>query len=202
MTDEESADTPTEPEAKPGGFSFMRGGGTATSKSEALYKRRFHEAEQRRDVSDQERAAARLPTEHGGAQLLTNQMTRHPEIPKAFILLKFVNKRGEDIIVNGEPVCCCADLIVGMNPMRPTELTLVMVCPRCQQSSHKHQQDNQIMIRQSNKWFEFKTGMGPQTFVFEGKTFKSAGVIVQSEKFRCHDCGWQARIDKNRVWPD
>jgi hypothetical protein len=189
-------DAPKAPEV------FMRGGGTSTAKSEALYEERFQQAEQRRDVSDKEKQLARKPIEHGGAQLLSNQFTRHPEIPKAFIPLTFVDKRGSEIKINGEPVMCCADLIVGLNPTRPEELALVLVCPRCQQSSHKHQQDNQIMIRQSNKWFEFKSGLGPRTFVFEGKTFKSAGMIVQSEAFRCFDCGWRARIDNNRVWPD
>lgn len=181
---------------------FVRGGGTGTAKSEQLYERRFQEAEKRRDVSNKERALSRLPIEEGGAQLLSNQFTRHPEIPKAFIPLVYVDRSGKPIEVNGEPVICCADLIVGVNPARPEELALVLVCPRCQRSSHKHQQDNQIMLRQSNKNFEFKSGMGPATFVFEGKTFRSAGMITHSEAFRCYDCGWRARIDHNRVWPD
>lgn len=181
---------------------FIRGGGTPTAKSEQLYQDRFQQAEKRRDLSDQERAAASVPIEEGGAQLLSNQFTAHPEIPRAFLLLKFVDRHGQQIVIDGEDSACCADLIVGMNPLRPTELTIVLVCPRCEQQGHKHQQDNQMMIRQSNKWFEFKAGLGPSAFVFQGKRFKSAGMIVQSESFRCYDCGWRARIDNNRVWPD
>lgn len=180
---------------------FVRGG-TSTARSEKLFHDRFVDGEERRDQAARDRANARVPVEDGGAQLLTNQFTRHPEIPKAFIPLTFVDKRGETIYVNGEPVMCCADLIVGMDPMRPTALALVIVCPRCQQQSHKHQQDNQIIIKQWNKYFEFAAGKGPRTFVFEGKTFNSAGMVVQSEAFRCPDCGWRARIDQNRVWPD
>ena len=78
----------------------------------------------------------------------------------------------------------------------------MLVCPRCQQRSHKHQQDNQILIRQSNRYFEFVAGKGPAEFLFQGKRFKSAGMITHSEPFSCHDCGWRARIDNNRVWPD
>jgi hypothetical protein len=182
---------------------YIKGGGTATTGSENLYERRYREAEERRDQADKDRAMAEQPTSPDQASgLLTNQFTRHPEIPKAFILLKYVDRFGQDVIINGEPVCCCADLIVGLNPMQPTELALMIVCPRCQQQSHKHQQDNQILIRQSNKYFEFVAGKGPSSFVFEGKRFKSAGMITQSEPFSCHDCGWRARIDNNRVWPD
>lgn len=182
---------------------YIKGGGTSTSRSETLYEKRYREAEERRNRAAQDKAAGEAPnTPDRASGLLTNQFTRHPEIPKAFILLKYVDRFGQEIIIDGEPVACCADLIVGLNPMRPTELALMIVCPRCQQQSHKHQQDNQILIRQSNKYFEFVAGKGPANFVFQGKRFKSAGMITQSEPFTCHDCGWRARIDNNRVWPD
>lgn len=204
-TESEPASTtpePAAPEEPAKGFSYVVGGGTGTAKSEAMYEERFHEAERRRDVSDRERAIAQTPIEHGGGQLFTNQMTAHPDIPRGFILLKYVDRHGNQIVINGEPTMCCADLIVGLDPERPTELSLMIVCPRCQQQSHKHLQDNQILIRQSNKRFEFRAAMGPATFVYDGKTFRSAGMIIESEAFRCHDCGWRARIDHNRVWPD
>jgi len=199
-----TADLPCEPAAEPKAPEFyIKGGGTATSQSEALYERRFQDGEQRRDQAARDQAKVdRPPTPDQASGVLTNQFTRHPEIPKAFLLLKYVDKYGQDVIINGEVVACCADLIVGMNPLNPEELALMIVCPRCQQRSHKHQQDNQILIRQSNKYFEFKSGMGPSTFIFQGKRFKSAGMITQSERFSCHDCGWTARIDNNRVWPD
>jgi hypothetical protein len=182
---------------------FIKGGGTATSRSESLYEQRYREAEERRDQSDRDKAMAEEPASPDQASgLLTNQFTRHPEIPKAFILLTYLDRFGQEVVINNETVACCADLIVGLNPVQPSELSLMIVCPRCQQQSHKHQQDNQILIRQSNKYFEFVAGKGPSSFVFQGKRFKSAGMIVQSEKFSCHDCGWTARIDNNRVWPD
>ncbi len=182
---------------------FVRGGGaTGTAASEALYERRFQEAEKRRDEADAEKKLASIPIDQGGAQLHTSQLTANPEIPKAFLLLDYVDRKGEPIVVNGEPVRCMADLIIGMNPLNPEELAIVLVCPRCEQTSHKHQQDNQLMLRQSNRRFEFKPGLGPPDFVFQGKRYKSAGQIVASETFTCGDCGWKARIDKNRVWPD
>lgn len=180
---------------------FVRGG-TSTARSEKLFHDRFADGERRRDQAAQDRAVANVPVEQGGGQLLSNFFTRHPEIPKAFLPLTFVDKRGETIMMDGEPVMCCADLIVGLDPSRPTELCVIIVCPRCSQLSHKHAQDCQIQLRQSNKNFEFRSSMGPPTFVFQGKTFRSAGMIVQSEAFRCPDCDWRARIDRNRVWPD
>lgn len=182
---------------------YIKGGGTPTSASETLYERRFREAEERREQAARDKAAADVPnTPDHASGVLTNQFTRHPKIPKAFILLKYVDRYGQEIVINGEPVACCADLIVGIEPSRPKELALMLVCPRCQQQSHKHQQDNQILIRQSNKHFEFVSGKGPANFVFQGRRFKSAGMITHSEPFVCHDCGWRARIDHNRVWPD
>jgi predicted RNA-binding Zn-ribbon protein involved in translation (DUF1610 family) len=190
-------------------------GGTATSKSEQLYEQRFQEAEQRRDAQAAEEAdAVRLEAQRdmdaalaqaaveGQGVVSANQFTRHPEIPKAYIPLSYVNSKGEPIVIDGQEVLCQADLIVGMDSSRPTELTLIFVCPRCMQQGQKHEQDCQIQMRQSNKHFEFVAGKGPKTFIHMGKTFRSAGMIIESEPFRCPDCGWRARISENRVWPD
>jgi hypothetical protein len=177
-------------------------GGTRTQKSEEFFERRYQEAEERRNVSEAEKRLAKIPIEKGGAQLQSSQFTSRPDIPKAYIPLTYVDSKGEPIVVNGEPVVCQADLIIGIDPATPMELTLIIVCPRCSREGVKHAQDCQLTIRQSNKMFEFVAGKGPETFVHDGKTFKSAGMIIQSEPFRCGDCGWRARIDRNRVWPD
>lgn len=183
------------------GFSYVVGG-TSTSKSEALYEERFQQAEKRRDTAAMDRKIASVPVEQGGGKLFSNQLTAHPEIPKAYVPLRYVDRLGQPIVISGEEVLCLADLIVGMNPDKPTELTLVLVCPRCSQQSHKHEQDNQIMIRQSNKAFEFVAAQGDPTFVFQGTLYRSAGVVKYCEPFQCPDCNWRARIDNNRVWPD
>jgi len=209
------AEAPKVPEA------FVRGG-TSTMKSEALYEQRFQEAEKRRDAqaneegdavrvkgfSDQKKSdlasaeAINEATAKGTGTLFQNQFTRHPEIPKAYILLKYCDSRGEQIKFQGDPVFCQADLIVGMDPLFPEELSLILVCPRCVQHGQKHLQDCQMTIRQRNRNFEFRSGMGPPTFIFQGRTFRSAGMIVESESFRCPDCNWKARISKNMVLPD
>lgn len=200
---------------------FVRGG-TPTMKSEALYEKRFHEAEQRRDeqaaeegkatrvkgYADKQKAdmamasALQEATDKGTGTLFQNQFTRHPEIPKAYIPLKYYDRNGNHIVFQGEPVICQADLIIGMDPLFPEELSLILVCPRCVQQGQKHLQDCQMTIRQRNRNFEFKASMGPATFVFQGRTYRSAGMVVESEPFKCPDCNWKARISSNRVIPD
>lgn len=200
---------------------FVRGG-TPTMKSEALYERRFQEAEKRRDeqaaeegkaervkgYSDRKKAdvemasALNKATTKGNGTLFQNQFTRHPEIPKAYVLLEYCHKNGDQVRFEGEPVYGQADLIVGLDPLFPEELSLILVCPRCVQQGQKHLQDCQMTIRQRNRNFEFRSGLGPPTFVFQGQTYRSAGMIVESEAFHCPDCNWRARISKNRVVPD
>lgn len=193
-------------------------GGTGTAKSEQLFETRFHEAEARRDEAafmreqsrDQQKvenpedqsAEIHMPGHVGGAVQYSSQMTAHPEVPKAYVLLTYLTPTGSVMKANGEDVQCLADVIVGADPERPTELCLILVCPRCERDSHKHTQDNQLRIFQSNKHFELVTGRGDPMFMFQGQAYRSAGVITESERFSCPDCGWRARIDQNHVRPD
>lgn len=192
---------------------FVRGG-TPTSKSEQLYEQRFQEAEVRRDEADAERKnavqveakkdmdkALATAAATGKGVEFNNQLTAHSDVPKAYVPLKYCNSRGEQVAISGEPVVCCADLIVGVDPSHPQELTIILVCPRCMQEGQKHEQDCQIQIRQSNRNFEFVPGNG-EKFVFQGEMLNKAGTIVESEAFRCPDCNWRARIANNRVLPD
>jgi len=174
---------------------FVRGGGTATSKSESLYERRYQQAEVRRNRAESDKRIASVPIERGGGKLVTNQMTRHPEIPKAFIHLKYVTSSGDETGVEG-----LGDIIIGQNPAKPMEIMLILVCPRCAQGQ-KRLQDCQMQIRQSQKQMTLTPGKGDRTFVYEDETYKSAGYI-KTERCKCPDCSWAFRIDNNRVWPD
>lgn len=220
----EKAEAPQAPEPVKTPEAFVRNG-TTTSKSYEYYKRRFHEAEKRRDEQKREEAdavrvkgysdknksdiasaeAINEATAKGTGTLFQNQFTRHPEIPKAYINLKYCDHNGNQVYWEGEAVEGQADLIVGLDPLKPHELSLIIVCPRCVQKGRdtgKHLQEAQITIRQSHVNFEFKPGLGPPTFVFQGRVYRSAGMIVESEKFRCSHDGWTARIVNNRVIPD
>jgi hypothetical protein len=89
---------------------------------------------------------------------------------------------------------------VGLDPMKPLELTLVLVCPRCQERMPQGQ--CQIQVRQSNRIWHLDPSTAGSLIVFEGHPYRSAGTVMESEKFTCPRCAWQARIDKNRVWPE
>lgn len=219
-TESPSKDVPAPPtEVEAPKLAYVKGG-TGTQRSEDLYARRFEEAEERRDIAARQDAESRdqqdvkvpggadgkssvkMPGHAGGAVQYTSQMTAHPEVPKAYVLLKYLTRTGSIMKVGGEPVECMADIIVGADPDHPTELCLILVCPKCEADTHKHSQDNQLRIFQSNKYFELAAGKGQQRFMFQGQTYLSAGVITESERFDCPDCGWRARIEENFVRPD
>lgn len=208
----------TESEQGPKGPEIIVKGGTGTSKSEALYEERFQEAEQRRDMADAERKLSQdqqelqkpdgdgtilLPGKVGGAVQATTQFTEHPEIPKAYFDIHILNRNGAP---TGER--CLADVIQGMNPDDPSDLAFVIVCPYCEENSHKHEQDNQLHVLQSNRHWEAAWGAGPPTIYWpDAKTgltlpYKSAGVLLESEPFTCPDCRTRYRVHNNTLRPE
>jgi len=221
MADESS----TKDDTKAAETSFLGGsapeafvkGGTRTAKSEALFEQRFQEGEVRRDEADAQRklsagqqqvdnpeddkASILMPGAPGGAVQYTSQFTENPEIPKSYLCITYMVEG-----FFGER--CLADLIKGVDPSNPDELTVIIVCPGCQKDSHKHQQDNQLRIRQSNKAFEFRPGMGPRRFMFQDATsglelpYANAGMIIESEPFSCPDCHSRYRIINNTLLED
>jgi hypothetical protein len=172
--------------------------GTSTTASERLYDQGYREAEQRRKEADRDRAIARKPIEQGGGRMYTHQMTSRPDIPRAFVLLRYANEQGSPM----PPGECLANVLIE-NWSRPHDLTLVIMCPRCWLGGQKHAQDCQLFIRMSNRNWEFVPASGPKTFKFDDgggpKMYSSAGVVAESEIFHCKDCSWAARIVNNVI---
>lgn len=191
-------------------------GGTSTSASERLYEQRYQEAEARRDVAEEDKRRAKgqkkvqlegegavhLPGSPDGGVQYTNQFTENSEVPQGYLHFTYHDAKLNQV---GEGY---ADLLMGTNPDDPRELMIVLVCRWCQESTHKHQQDNQMRISQSNKYFEFRPGAGPPMFELRdddsglSQVYRSAGIVVESEPFTCPDCGTRMRIDMNRVIRD
>lgn len=170
-------------------------GGTSTTKSDNYFERMFQESERRRNIHDKEKSLSRIPTQEGGAKLFTHKLTDNPEVPKAYVLLKYLNRnKGYDGFE------CLADLIVGPGD-DPNELMLVLVCLGCAKRGRHHDQI-QIQLRQSNRMFHFVPGKGAPMVRFEDNMYYSAGVIVESERFTCPNCAWSARIENNCVIED
>lgn len=186
---------------------FVRGG-THTSGHDRMMAERVADAERRRDVAAKERQLAAVPIEDGGAQMFTNNMALNPQAEAASVLLKYCTPRGEVKHANGDEIYCVAEVLM----MGGGDLAVQLVCLRCKERG-VHQGECQLLVRQSNrKWhldtrgwdgssasFPHKAG---QPFMFDGKPYRSAGVICDSERFSCPNCSWSARIDGNRVIPE
>lgn len=193
--------------------------GTTTTAHDREMDRRWHESEARRDAiaadegraerfdrpttETEDEAKRRRAVDTGGGALFVNKLTRHPEVPKAYVLLGYCNRSGAPIIGKDGPIQCLADIFTE-DMDNPNLLTINLVCPRCMQRN-KHQQEAQIKMRQDNRKWVLHLGQGPAEFMFDmgygPRRYKSAGV-VDSERFSCPGCSWRARIDKNRVIPD
>ena len=101
---------------------------------------------------------------------------------------------------HGTAVECLADIVM-LDPKKPEDLTLILVCPSCK-AKGLPQGQCQIQIRQSNRPWHLDVSKAGAPVVFEGKVYYSAGEVCDGERFTCPNCPWSARIDRNRVWPD
>jgi len=189
-------------------------GGTHTSGHDRTVAAAEADPEKRRDVHDVEKRLARIPVEQGGGKIFENRFNpgSHGAQVSPMVLLKYLTPGGEERYENGDQLQCLADIKVGIDPLLPGELTLILVCPKCQESEPQGQ--NQIQIRQTNKKWELDTTTAGEPFEWVEWTraadgwkksifvFPSAGVVRETEPFSCPKCGWRARIEKNRVRPD
>lgn len=178
-------------------------GGTTSSRHDAYVAEQEADAERRRNEEDRIKKIASLPVEQGGGKLFTNYLSPNPEgipVENPKILLHYLTRAGEQVYNEGKPLKCLADIIVGLDPANMSELTLVLVCPRC--CERLPQGQCQIQVRQSNRMWHLDQTKAGELIVFEGRPFRSAGLIMESERFTCPRCTWQAHIDKNRVWPE
>lgn len=182
-------------------------GGTSTHANDMRVAELKADAERRRAIADEERKAAMVPVEQGGAQMFTNKLTETPEVEQSYVELTYLTRGGEPWFEFGEPVKCLADVLM----ISPDELALNLACPACKQRGLPLDQC-QIKLRQSNRKFELSSeSAGEPIFWVEGfdpitqqklvKVYRSAGTVRESEKFRC-DCGWTARIYMNKVRPE
>lgn len=168
--------------------------GTTTWGHDQQIARETHEAEERRRAADWEKQRVAMD----GAKVWTNKLSEHGQIPKAYVLLAYLTRAGEALYDHAEPVMCLADVVI-IDPSKPEDLTLILVCPDCK--TRLPQDHCQIQIRQSNRRWHLDVSTAGELIMFEGTAYRSAGSVMDSERFKCSQCGWQARIDKNRVWP-
>jgi hypothetical protein len=173
--------------------------GTTSARHDKLMSERQAEEEQRRAVADEEKRLADQMGIHTGnpnevAAQYESQFTNHPEVQPAYIPLQYMSRSGREVVMEG-----VGDIIMPQSPAFKNELALMIYCPRCRErlpAAHCI-----VTIRQSNRYWELDRRTAGDLFVFEGEPLRSAGMVMESEKFTCGRCSWSARIDKNRVWP-
>lgn len=188
---------------------FVRGGGATHTMAHERAEAEFTaDANRRRAEADAERAISRVPIEHGGGQLFDN-----PLAPKGseqlYVDLQFLTRNGDPMYDHGEPVRCLADVTVVDE--KTQELCLIVACPRCKQNGVPLDRC-QMRIRQTNKkWVLSTKGAGMPIPWHEAndergnkiiRIYKSAGTVVESEKFSCDQCGWTARVVDNKIRPE
>lgn len=193
------APAPEEVEASVFGLpvSMFVKGGTSTSAHDRQVAADEADAERRRAIADAERQAAK---DHGIAAgdpdsvstLYSHEFTEHPEFRKAYVLLHYMGRGGREVEHIG-----VGDIIMPDSPMFKDELAILLFCPKCKERLPASQCI--CTVRQGNRKWELDRRSAGELFVFEGQSHRSAGKVMDSEKFTCPRCPWSARIDDNRV---
>lgn len=176
---------------------YIKGGGTTTSAHDKRVMEIEADAERRRDQALAEKKLASAPIEEGGAKVFTHHLSSNANVEAGFVLLQYLTPKGDVRYENGEELQCLADV----HMLSADELCLTLVCPSCKNRGIPQGQC-QMRIRQKNKHFDLDVTKAGELIVFEGKPYRSAGVVRESDRFRCDQCGWAARIINNCVRPE
>lgn len=174
---------------------FVKGGTTSSAHDKELAKYKA-EVEERRRQADMDRASASLPTEEGGAIMHTNKLTDSPDVEQGYVLLEYVTATGKPQYHNGDQFQCLADVIM----ISEKELALILVCPQCM-SKGLPMDLCQIKVNQSHRPWFLDTKKAGSMIEFDGKVYRSAGEVMDSDRIACMQCNWSVKIDKNKVWP-
>lgn len=181
--------------------SFVRGSRSRTSAHDRMIAQEHADAERRRDVAAAERKQAQKPIHQGGAMMYQNRFQDNPEAADSFFSLEYVTTRGEPFYMNGQALGCLADVQV----LPDGSVQFVMVCPSCKAEGLPLDRC-QMTVNTRNKKFEIDfNGAGEMVLFNDGfgpKAYRSAGIIRETEPFRCSQCGWACRIVKNKVRPE
>jgi len=177
--------------------------GTTTGKHDRAVAEQLAESRARRAEDDAEK---RIAKDHGiqrgdpssVATRYSNQFTDNPEIARAYVPLTYVTRTGREVTHQG-----VGDIIMVQDPAFENELALILFCPSCIEKAGLPPDQSLVTVRQSNRaWYLDRRTAGELCVFEDGTTFRSAGVVMESELFTCARCSWRARIDHNKVWPD
>jgi len=174
-------------------------GGTTSSRHDAHMAAMEADSAKRRAESDAEKKIAKAHAYRGGTQgeiatLMSHEFTDHPEIGKAYVPLMYMSASGKEVDYYGT-----GDILLVQDPKILNELMVILFCPKCR-SNGLAAGHCLIQVRQSNRHWELDQRTAGELFIdVDGEPQRSAGVIMDSDKFTCARCNWSACIDKNRV---
>lgn len=170
---------------------FMKGGRTPTHAHEMAVASAHADSEKRRDVADAERRIASVPIAQGGGKMLGGRLNT-PDPIAAYVLLTYTNERREPLMFRGKPIDCLADIVEADG-----DLALMIFCLSCKKRDEPL--DHCILrIFQKNRSWHLDTRTSGEMIFFDGALYRSAGTIMDSERFSCV-CGWAAHIDRNQI---
>lgn len=181
-------------------------GGTTTTAHDRLMAEQEADAERRRAEADEEKRKAKAFGLASGnpnevATQYHHEFTDHPEIRKAYVPLQYMGRGGKEVEHVG-----VGDITMVHDPKFPNELALLLYCPKCKERGLPASQCI-LTVRQANRKWELDTrpgrenGAGSLFIDPDGIAQRSAGVIMDSERFTCARCSWSACVDNNRVIP-
>jgi hypothetical protein len=183
-------------------MTFVKGGTTSSAHDRRVAELEF-DAQKRRAEADDDRRKMIFE----GAKISSQNFASDPSAEKAVVELHYMNSRNEPMYDHGERVRCLADVMFVDG--QDQELALIIVCPDCL-TRGMPQGQAQLRIRQSNRKWELDTSKAgaliiwdetdPLTGISFKKPYRSAGEVIESERFSC-ECGWAARIARNKVYP-
>jgi hypothetical protein len=187
--------------------------GTSTWASDMKAAEEFAKAEERRNLALRERQiAATERSEDGIASMKTNRLSENQGVPAGKVVLNVVNRAGSQIDdADGDPQQVVCDLIMGLDPMRPEDMVLVLVCPHCVLDRGVHQGAAQLTLSQRNRgWYLDQRKEYQNTVVvklssevtgqIERVPVPVAGMVTDSDRIPCAQCSSVYRIDRNRLW--
>ncbi|MFA4971461.1 MAG: hypothetical protein WC683_02530 [bacterium] len=181
-------------------LSIMVRGGTSTYAHDMAEKKRWAEAEARRDMLERYQQIANTPIEKGGGVMYSKQFADPLSSPR--VLLRYVNSKKETL---------CEMLCELIESDTTGDLILQFVCPECVKRG-VHMDAAQCTVRDTHrKWFVDTKCTGEmrkaETVDMRGnkilEPYLHAGDIVDTEMLTCDRCATAYKIHKNmlyRVW--
>lgn len=185
-------------------------GGTLTSAYEKQLQKEDWEAEERRKLQDAQALAARtgkLPQ-----QLATNELRADaPGVGKLSSMRLGGSKSHASVVLGLKHPkdTTIQDWIICELSQQPgadgkPELVLIVACPRCIKTLHRHPQRAQMTIRESNRKFWLDTRRQGEIFANPedpNEVVTLAGTITTEGWITCPQlgCGWKFKIDDSIV---